>query len=109
MPFVETAVLGSSGASVLDKSGYIYHLGIVRYQVRGSGVLRSTAYSMDEVNSETLPTVIMAATVNTLKEIKGNFKEQQMSLRIETTAIDEIFRISKIILFLRPLWSSLPG
>jgi len=109
VPFIETAVLGSSGASVFDKSGYVQHLGLVRIQVRGAGVLRPTTYSMDEVNNEVLSTITMASTTNEIKESKSNFKEQQMNLRLETTSINEIFRISKITFFIQPLWASLPG
>ena len=108
MPFIKTALLGSPGASVLPKGDYINHFNQIRARVTGSGVLRGTLYSMDDVNSYTLPTITMAATSNSVAAVLANFMEQRCSLKLETTAIDEIFKINRITIYARPVFAEYP-
>lgn len=109
MPFVRTAILGSPGSKVLPDGDVINHFNMIRVRVTGSGILRPTMYSMDDVNSSTLPTLTMAAVNQNVGESKSNFMQTRMSLDLRTNAIDEIFRISRITFYSRPVWASLPG
>lgn len=88
--------------------GLLTHVGMVRLRVTGSGVLRSTLYSLDSINSSVLPTITMAATTNREPTILANFTEQKSQLELQTTAIDETFEISKIVIFTKPVAAEYP-
>lgn len=88
--------------------GEILHFGSVRYRVNGSGVLRTTLQSLDEVNTEVLPTMAMATSTAKELSILANFRSQRAKLRIETTAINETFTISKIVVFIKPTSAGFP-
>lgn len=89
-------------------AGELVHFGSVRYRVTGSGVLRSTLYSLDEANSSTLPTLNISSTTNREPTILANFIDQMGYLEIKTTAINETFSICKIVVFVRPIASGYP-
>lgn len=88
--------------------GFLTHFGMVRMRVTGSGVLRPTLFSLDSVNSSTLPTITMAATTNREPTILANFIEQKAQLELQTIAIDETFEISKIVIFTKLVASEFP-
>lgn len=95
----------------MGKSGFngeLIHFGSVRTRVTGSGVLRPTLQSLDEVNTATLPTITMSATTNREPTVLANFIDQRGQLKLETTAIDEIFSVSKIVIFVRPVATGYP-
>lgn len=80
----------------------------VRMRVVGSGNLRTTLYSLDEVNSSTLANIAMQATTNREPTILANFTEQRMQVEVKTTEMDETFRIGKIIIFVKPVAEDYP-
>jgi hypothetical protein len=88
--------------------GEILHFNAIRYRVTGSGVLRSFLTSLDDVSSSTLPTITMASPSKIEPTILANFIEQRAKLELGTTAIDEVFVISKIVIFVRPIASGYP-
>lgn len=108
MPFIETAYLGSAGADVFRDGDGFQHCGAIRINVKGSGNLIPTLYNMQEVNSELLETIVMADPTPNVAESLANFIQERMSLRLETTEINEIFRITRITFFLKPIWASGP-
>lgn len=88
--------------------GEILHCVGVRYRVNGSGSLRTTLRSYDNVESSSLANVTMAASTNREPTILANFRQQAMQLELKTTAIDETFKISKIVVFVRPIATGYP-
>lgn len=96
----------SSGGSLGD--GSIFHFHATRIRVVGSGILRQTLNSFDDVNQETLPELTMAAATNREPTTLANFKDQNGQLIITTTNIDEYFVINKIIVFIRPVATGYP-
>lgn len=88
--------------------GEVLHFGAVRLRCTGSGTLRTTLYSLDEVRSSTLPTIALALTNRIEPTILANFEEQRASLKIETTAINEVFTISKLIIYVIPVLAEYP-
>ena len=86
----------------------INHYHSVRLRVTGSGNLKGSFYSLDDVNSQVLTSLSMNGTTNILPTILLNFKEQRAAVEFKTTEIDETFRISKMIIFVKPLWTSYP-
>lgn len=109
MPFIRTALLGSPGAPVFPEDEYVNHIGIIRLRVQGSGTLRSTLYSMDDQLSSSLAAITLNSSSEFVREIKSNFNTQRVSLELTTTAIDEIIKVNKIIIFVSSLWKSIPG
>jgi hypothetical protein len=87
---------------------YIQHYNAVRVRVKGSGNLRMTLYSLDEVYSQTLVPLVMNSTTNIAKTQLVNFTQQRAKLRIETTAIDEVFEFNQISVYVKPIYTSLP-
>jgi len=91
-----------------SSAGELLHFGFTRLRVTGSGTLRQTLYSLDDVRSSVLPTLTMSATTNREPLTLCNFIEQRAALEIKTTAIDETFRIDKIIIFVRVVATGYP-
>lgn len=87
----------------------INHFGAIRFRVNGSGNLRLRLLSLDEVRTFTLVPLIMANPTNIDPTRLSNFTEQRAQLEIKTTAIDETFNISRIVIFSKPVASSYPA
>lgn len=92
-----------------SRVGTVQHYNGVRMRLTGAGSLQMTLYSLDEVNSSVLVPFTMAATTAREPTRLANFKSQRASLEVKTTVINETFRISKIIIFAKPVESEFPG
>lgn len=86
----------------------LIHATAVRLRVKGSGTLRCTLYSLDDVYSKTLATHTMAATANLQPTLLTNFIQQRMRLDVRVTAIDEYFKIRRIVIYAKPVATSVP-
>lgn len=100
-PFAQTALMG-------DKEENILHITGVRMRVVGAGNLDNILYSMDPIINQSLRTVVMASTNDDEPTILSNFNSQRTMLKVSTDEIDEIFNITRIILFGKPLWTDFP-
>jgi len=89
--------------------GAINHYNAVRMRVTGAGSLQMKLLSLDDIDTQTLVPFTMAATTQREPTRLANFKSQRARLEIKTTLIDETFRISKIIIFSKPVESEFPG
>lgn len=96
---------GKAGSTV----GTIQHYNAVRMRLTGSGSLQMQLQSLDDVDVQDLVPFTMAATTQREPTRLANFKSQAARLEIKTTQIDETFRISKIIIFAKPVESEFPG
>jgi hypothetical protein len=86
----------------------INHYGAVRLRVTGSANLKLTLFSLDEVKiSPLLPLTILSRT-NIEPNRLANFTQQKAKLEIRTTELNETFKISKVIVFVRPVAKSYP-
>jgi len=86
----------------------IQHFGSIRIRVTGSGVLRARLLSLDDVRTQTLPTLTMAAATNIQPTILANFTEQRAALELSTTAINEFFRVNRIIVYMKTVATGYP-
>lgn len=93
---------GSSGEQITHFTG-------IRLRVVGSGSLQLKVYSLDDVRSQTLVPLTLSATTNRIPTRLCNFMEQRASFEGKTTLIDEVFRINRIIVFSREIFTSFPG
>jgi hypothetical protein len=87
----------------------IQHFNAVRFRVNGTGILRSTFYSLDDSVTQTLPNLTMATSPGLQPTILSNFIQQRARLECKTTAINEYVKINRIIIFSREIFSSYPG
>src|SRR5678815_869545 len=92
---------GSSGES-------ISHFAAIRIRVVGVGPLQMKAYSLDDTRSKTLAPLVMQATNRIQPTRIVNFMEQRASFELKTTGIDEVFRINRIVIFSKEVFSSYP-
>jgi hypothetical protein len=100
----------ATGAPVSEThSEDIVHYGAVRLRVTGSGNLRMTFLSLDEDTSSVLSPIVLQATTGREPLRLANFISQRGMLEISTTAINEKFRINRVIIFEKPLWTEYPG
>jgi hypothetical protein len=93
---------GSSGEN-------ISHFAAIRIRSNGVGNLKLAVYSLDDVRSKTLVALPMAAASRIIPTRLVNFMEQRASFEIKTTEIDEFFRINRIVIFTKEVFTSYPG
>jgi hypothetical protein len=89
-------------------AGEILHTVGVRYRVTGSGNLQTFLRSLDDVRNVQLANISMSATTNREPTILANFQEQRVQLELKTTVMNEVFTISKIVLFVKPVAETYP-
>jgi hypothetical protein len=97
-----TAREGSRGENISHFTG-------VRLRVTGVGNLNMSFYSMDDINHQDLAPLPMSVATNIQPFRLANFNEQRASLKIGTTEFQEYFRINRIIIFSKELYTSYPG
>lgn len=97
----------SSFASSVNEE-VINHYGAVRLRVTGSASLLLKLFSSDEVKQKTLLPLTIVSKTNIEPNRLANFTQQKAKLEIRTTEIDETFKISKIIVFVKPVAKSYP-
>ncbi len=99
---------GSARGSGSSGEG-INNFNAVRMRLTGSGSLLMSMFSLDDIRNTTLVPFTMSATTNIQPTRLCNFNEQRASLKIQTTAINEHFRINRIIIFSKEIFTSYPG
>jgi hypothetical protein len=87
----------------------ILHYASIRLRATGTGVLRPQFLGLDDVETLTLSTITMSTAPGREPVRLVNFKNQRARLKLSTTAIDEVMNIDKIIIYVKPLWTSYPG
>ena len=78
-------------------------------RVTGSASLKMSLRSLDDVNVSDLVPFTLAATTNIEPTQLANVSEQRCLLKVGTTEIGEYFNISKIVIFVKPVATQLPG
>lgn len=87
----------------------IIHIAAIKLRVVGSGNLAPTLLSLDSVNVTILNPIPMQA-ITPIEPLRlTNFVSQKAMLRIETNNIDETFTINRIVIYVKPIFSSLPN
>lgn len=90
-------------------TGELVHFGIVRMRVTGTGNLQLFLHSLDDAShSNTLVSTPMQLLTNREPTTLANFIDQYGQLHILTTIEDEVFEVSKIVMFVRPVASGYP-
>jgi len=102
MPLGTARSHGSSGE-------YINHFTGVRMRVVGSGELEMTLRSQDNVVSLTLTPFTLSATDRTNPFRLASFVQYRAQLEGRTDTINETFRINRIVLYVKPIFTMEPG
>lgn len=87
----------------------VSHFGLVRLRLNGSGNLKLKLLSLDNVKTSTLVPLVMASTTNIEPTRLCNFTQQRAQLEVRTIGIDQTFKISKVIIFIKAVANSYPG
>ncbi len=103
MPFATTALL----SAVSDEN--ICHFNAVRIRLVGSGNLDMEMIPMDSTDGQVLEPFVMVAATNIQPTRLMNTIEQRAMLKISTDDQDEIFKINRIIIYSKELFSSYPA
>jgi len=93
---------------VLTGEELVNHYGLIRLRVKGSGNLRLTLYSFDKLQSNILNPLVMNDLTSIEPTLLSNFTQQRAKLQITTTNSGEVFQISKVIIFIKPVAKSYP-
>lgn len=93
---------GSSGEN-------ISHFASIRIRVVGEGELRIAAYSLDDVKLKNLAPITMQVSSRIIPTRIVNFMEQRASFQLQTTGMDEVFKINRIVVFMKEVYTSYPG
>ena len=93
----------------MSKGEGIVHFTGIRLRVNGTGNMRPTMYSLDRVLTLTLVPIPMLETTDRQLLRLANFQSQRMSLELKTTEINERFRINRVIIFAREVFTDFPS
>lgn len=91
----------------------INHFNGVRLRVIGNGNLRVATYQQGgdntDVLNQTLVPYVMSTSTSRQPTLGMNGRKQRLSLEIKITDINEWFQINRLVVFMKPLYSSFPG
>jgi hypothetical protein len=93
---------GSSGES-------ISHFAAIRVRVNGTGNLKMSVHSLDDVRSKTLVPLEMKTANRIIPTRLVNFMEQRACFELKITDFDEDFKINRIVIFTKEVFKSYPG
>ena len=102
MPKGTARSMGSSGE-------YISHINTIRMRVTGTGNLKLTLYSLQDVKYQQLADLPLSLTTDIQPTRLANFMTQRASLELKTTSINDYFRVNRILVFMKPTFTSYPG
>jgi hypothetical protein len=86
-----------------------HHVVGVRLRLTGNGNLVLTLKSLDDILTQQLVDVPMTATARIEPFRLANFQSQRIRLRGETTEIDEVMQIRRVIIFAKPVAAEYPA
>lgn len=89
-------------------SGELIHFHVVRMRVVGSGNLKLTLHSLDDIENQDLADTPLVAGTNREPTTLANFIQQRAQLEIRTTELGDFFNISSIIIFIKPVATGYP-
>ena len=86
----------------------ILHIGAVRIRCNGSGNLKTTLFSLDDVYSQALTNITLQSVTNIQPTLLANFSQERALVELKTTEFDEHFRIRRIVVYVKEIASSHP-
>lgn len=80
-----------------------------KIRVVGSGNLIPTLYSLNNVETQVLASFAMSPTSSRIPSRLANFQHQRVSLELKTTVIDEFFKVSRVLIYFKEVFSEFPS
>lgn len=102
MPLGAAASEGSSGDNVS-------HIAAVRVRVNGVGSLKMAVFTLDDVITKTLVPFVLQTQNRIIPTRIVNFMSQRTAFEFKTTEINESFRINRIAIYSKSIFTSYPG
>jgi|SRR6187402_718337 len=87
----------------------ISHFAAIRVRVTGVGQLQMKVLSLDDVKSKTLVPFTLQQTSRIIPTRIVNFMEQRASFEFTAPEIDTYFRINRITIYIKEVYTSYPG
>jgi hypothetical protein len=99
------------GAVLSERSSgeLVTHFASLRVRVDGRGDLRLSVYSLGDIRSKLMIPITMNDKNRFSPTRIVNFVEQRASFELKTTERFEKFRINRIVIFTKQLYTSYPG
>jgi hypothetical protein len=99
------------GAALSEASSgeSISHFAAIRVRVNGTGELEMSVRSLDDIKIKKLVPLTMTPTARIIPTRLVNFSEQRACFELKTTGLDNEFRINRIIVFMKEMYTSYPG
>lgn len=103
----------SSNGVMKSHGESVNHFNAIRMRVLGAGNLIVKLNSLPDnngnaINTLTLNSVVMSNSTAIQPTVLSNFIEQRAQLELKTTELNEVFKITRIVVFARPIASSYP-
>lgn len=93
-----------------DKEENILHFGAVKMRVNGEGNLQQYLISLDNVeSSDALAEQAMTPASSREPTTLTNFISQRAKYRVGISEIDEWFKFSRILIYVKPIYTQYPG
>lgn len=87
----------------------INHFNAVRVTGIGSGNLQVIAYGASDTVVQTLVPITLSASTDFPHTRLMNVSRNRISLEFKVTELNEWFSVDRIIVFIKPLFTSIPG
>jgi hypothetical protein len=101
MPFARSAYLYAEGEGII-------HFAAIRMRLVGRGSLRLKTYSLDDEFVDDLPPITMRDSTGIEPTIPCNVMSQRIALEVRVSSVNEYFKINRIVLFGKEIYSSYP-
>lgn len=87
----------------------ILHFGGVRFRIDGSGQLDMQWSTINDQNQFSLLPLALEETPSREPTRLCNYMTQRAKLKLSTDVIDEYINVNKIIIYIKPTYTSYPG
>lgn len=87
----------------------IHHFSTIRIRATGQGSLKMVVHSLDYVKSKVMTPLPLLGSSRIQPNRIVNFVEQRACFEFQLTEIDEYFRINRIIVYMKEIYTSHPG
>lgn len=91
-----------------DEEENIIHSAGLRIRVTGEGNLKNQLYTLDSIRVQNLANIALSLLTNREPSVLANFSSNRIMYRMYTEEIDELFEVSRIIVFIKTLYTQRP-
>lgn len=101
-------------AGMTSKGENINHFNGVRFRILGSGNVLIKLVSLPDNNDNVVERNLIPLDLDALNQNreplkKANFMQQRSKVVLKTNRINEVMKINRIVVFVRPVFTNYPG